>query len=111
MAVSCFSAGGEGGRRVLCERGEAKGPDESIQWMSQLSNLSWKGWESCGRGQDRENKVSQRNSAKSGGGGLGNCSTPCHAGSKCRRKVEGKGRAGGKSEVAGSPDTVYKLNT
>lgn len=74
------------------EKGEAKGPEKSIQWVSWLSNTSWKGWESCGRGQDRENKVSQRNNAKSGGGDSGNCSSQCRTGSKCKRKVEGKGR-------------------
>lgn len=75
----------------FCLKGEAKGLEKSIQWMSRLSKLSWKGWESCGRGQDRENKVSRRNSAKSRGGGSGNCSTQSHTGSKCKRKVEGKG--------------------
>lgn len=96
MAVSYSSAGCEGGRRVLSEKGEAKGPEKSIQWMSRLSNLSWKVWESHGKGQVRENKVSQGNSAKSRGGCSGNYSTQCHTGSKCKRKVEGKGARGEK---------------
>lgn len=72
MAVSCFSARGEVGRRVLSEKDEAEGPEEPIPWISQLSNLSWKGGESCGR--EGEQSILQ-NSAMNKGGGPGNCST------------------------------------
>lgn len=112
MAACCFSAGGEWGRRFLSERGEAKGPEKSIQWMSRLNSLSWKGWEGCGRGQDGENKVPWRNSAE---GDSGDWSTQFQANSKCERKPEGKGKKKKKRrkklEVARSPDTVYKANT
>lgn len=37
MAVSCFSAGGQGSRRVLSERAEDKGLEKSVEEMSRLS--------------------------------------------------------------------------
>lgn len=72
MAVSSFSTRGEVDRRVLSEKSEAKGPRKSIQWISQLSNLRWKGGESCGR---QGEQSTLQNSAVSREGGPGNCST------------------------------------
>lgn len=46
----------EESRRVLSEKGEAKGPEKLVQWLSLLSNPIWKGWDCYGRGQDREKR-------------------------------------------------------
>lgn len=68
MAVSCFSAGGQGSRRVLAERAEDEGVEKSMKEMSRLSQPVLEGrgelWKRTGQGEQSASEEQKRAEGK-----------------------------------------------